>query len=358
METKNPIQIAKNLREEGLSYRKIGEKLGISKSTAQDWVKGVVTNPKVAKISVEIPIPYIKTQTEIQEESEDLKDFILNLSPIRYDTPKSPILKTSANKVALVIGDIHFGSESQETLDIFLKTVEEIRPETIILNGDTLDMFSISRYPKDVRTHTSLLDERIKYHNFLKVLHDITESYGTNIYETNSNHSGDGVEGRYWRYLSERIGELATIPEIKEKLSYESIFFPHEDWSRIKLVDFVEIVPNFIVLHGDVVSKVGGYSARKMLEKWWGISMIINHTHRFGASSQRVPAIGSQQEKIIRVFENGCACDLSPCYVTAANWQNSFSIVNYSDNSEPAVEQVLISNKSACIASLGKTLYA
>lgn len=359
MEHQNPIQTAQRLKSEGHSYRSIAHFLGIGKTTAREWVTGIVKQPKTATFSLEIPVPYLKTQEQIEEESENLRDFILNLSPIYYDAPVKPTTKTSSNKVALVIGDIHFGSESQKVLDIFLKTVEEMKPETIVLNGDTLDMFAISRYPKDIRINSSLLKEREAYHKFLKILHDITVSYGTEIYETNSNHSGDGTEGRYWRYLSDRIGELASLPDIQEKLSYENVFFPHENWSRIKLVDYVEIVPSFVVIHGDVVRKHGGYSALGMLEKWGNVSMIINHTHRFGATSKRIPSIGSQKEKIIRVYENGCACDLAPCYASAANWQNSFSVVNYSNtNLEPAVEQVLITNNSACVAALGKTIYA
>lgn len=358
MQNETPQQTAKRLKTEGYSFSNIARKLGIGKTTAREWVHDLVKSPKITKISLEIPVPYIKEKMGIAQDPEELKDFILNLSPIEYPAPAKPVVSESPNKIALVIGDCHFGSESQDVLDIFLKTVEEMKPQTVILNGDTLDMFAISRYPKDIRIDSSLLKEREAYHKFLKSLHDITASYGSDIYETNSNHSGDGLEGRYWRYLSDRLGELAGIPELKDKLSYESMFFPNASWSRIKLVDYVEIVPGFVVMHGDVVRKHGGYSARGLLEKWY-VSIIANHTHRFGASSQRIPSIGSQKEKIIRVYENGCACDLSPCYASAANWQNSFSIVNYSDmTDQPAVEQVLITNKSACIAALGKTIKA
>jgi len=360
MENNNPIITAQRLRSEGYSYKAIADLLSIGETTAKQWCRGNVKNPKasVATVSFQLPVPYIKTQEQIENDMLSLREFIYNLSPIEYSAPIRPTVKSAPNRVAMVIGDIHFGSESQPVLDLFLKAVEEIRPETIVLNGDTLDMFSISRYPKDIRINTSLFKEREAYHKFLKILHDITESYGSNIYETNSNHSGDGTDGRYWRYLSDRIGELSSLPDISEILSYENVFFPHESWSRIKLVDYVEIVPNFVVMHGDVVRKHGGYSALGMLEKWGNTSMIINHTHRFGSTSRRIPSIGSQEEKIIRVYENGCACDLKPCYASAANWQNAFCIVNYSNNSlNPAVEPVLVDRNSACISTLGKTLH-
>lgn len=109
-------------------------------------------------------------------------------------------------------------------------------------------------------------------------------------------------------------------------------------------------------MHGDVVRRHGGYSARGLFEKWY-TSIMCNHTHRIGMTPQRIPSIGSQKEKIIRVYENGCACNLKPLYASAANWQNAFSIINYS-NKDVAVETVLITDKKAAISTLGKTLKA
>jgi hypothetical protein len=57
------------------------------------------------------------------------------------------------------------------------------------------------------------------------------------------------------------------------------------------------------------------------------------------------------------VFENGCACNLQPLYASAANWQNAFSIVNYSKKEQDfSVETVLVTNKRAVVSMLGKTL--
>jgi hypothetical protein len=48
---------------------------------------------------------------------------------------------------------------------------------------------------------------------------------------------------------------------------------------------------------------------------------------------------------------------LKPVYASAANWQNAFSIINFSEK-EAAVENVLVTNKKAIISTLGKTLKA
>lgn len=337
-------ETAKQLKAEGLTNKQIAAQCGVHRKTIARWLSEQVEAPAVF-----IPTPEIKTQ------DSTLKDFILQLAPIRYDAPTKVKVHQKPNTIDLVIGDTHFGTESQNVLDLFLQTVEELKPQRVILNGDTLDMFAISRYPKDVRYLCSLQKERESYHKFLKQLHDITASYGTEIIETNSNHSGDGLEGRWWRYLSDRIGELASIPEIQKKLSYESVFLPEASWSRVKLVDHVEIAPGFVVMHGDVVRKHGGYSARGLLEKWY-TSIIANHTHRIGMSSQRIPSIGTQEERIIRVYENGCACDLSPLYASAANWQNAFSVVQRYDGTV-SVETVVVEKNKAAVGALGKTLH-
>jgi hypothetical protein len=349
-------QKAKELKSQGFSYNEIADLLDSKPSTVWDWVTGRKRSDDINSNKT-TPVGFKKTnQPSTKNTEEELMDFIMNLSPIEYPAPVKTNITSESNPYALVIGDMHFGSEDWNVLDIFLQTVEELKPSTIILNGDTLDMFSISRYSKDIRYKSSLLNEREQYHKFLKLLHDVTDSYKSDIFETNSNHSGDGLEGRWWRYLSDRIGELAEIPEIKEKLSYESVFYPKGDWNRTKLVDYVEIVPGFIVMHGDVVRRHGGYSARGLFEKWF-TSIMCNHTHRIGMTPQRIPSIGSQKEQIIRVYENGCACNLKPLYASAANWQNAFSIINFSDK-QAAVETVLVTNKKAIISTLGKTLKA
>jgi hypothetical protein len=347
------IQKAKELKSNGFSFREIADILESKPSTVWDWVM----DRKRSSENNHRPSSFVKEKCVIKNNNkEEMVDFILQLSPIVYNTPIRNKVTCNPNPYALVIGDMHFGSEDWNVLDIFLQTVEELKPSTVILNGDTLDMFAISRYPKDIRFSTSLLKEREEYHKFLRLLHEVTDSYGADIFETNSNHSGDGLEGRWWRYLSDRIGELAALPEIKEKLSYESVFYPTGDWNRTKLVDYVEIVPGFIVMHGDVVRRHGGYSARGLFEKWF-TSIMCNHTHRIGMTSQRIPSIGSQKEQIVRVYENGCACSLKPVYASAANWQNAFSIINFSEK-EAAVENVLVTNKKAIISTLGKTLKA
>lgn len=354
------IDFAISLRKEGKTNTEISTLLNIPRSTLFGWIGG-----STKKIIIEETITTDENDlfnvnslhslyNNIQGKDEKILKFIENIKPISYPAPVRNKVSQSPNKIAVVIGDLHFGMEHQPTIDIFYQVVSDLKPEKVILNGDTLDMFAISRYPKDARHFQSLSDEQQRYHKFLKILHDITVDWDCEILETNANHSGNSQEGRYWRYISQGIGTLACLPRVQELLSYQNVFFPQEDWCRIKLVDNVILPTNLIVQHGTVVRKHGGMSARGEFEKILA-STLTNHTHRFGCSSQRFPSAGHREEQTFVNYENACACRFDVDYVQNANWQNGFAVVNYADNTI-GVEQVVVHGNKATVCSLNKTI--
>jgi hypothetical protein len=344
-------------KSQGLSYRQIHETFGIPRSTAYDWIKANENTPQVTGTVNE----NLKREKDVKFEktAENVLEFLEQLAPIEI----APAAHTTISSVAdcgyaVVIGDMHFPKQCDKTISIFMQVVERLQPKTVILNGDTVDLLAVSRYPKDIRSQYNLLDERKAYHQFLDSLISIVPD-DTQIIEVNANHSGNDVTGRWWRYLSERIGELAVLPEIRDVLSYESVFLgKYKD--RVSLVDYVNITDDFVILHGDVVRKNGGYSARGMLDKL-NISLMHNHTHRIGSTAQRIPGIGKRKDKQIFAWENGCACDLNPVYASSPNWQNGFSIIGLDSNCKEqpySVEQVMVLDGVAHVATLGETIIA
>jgi hypothetical protein len=344
----NAKQQVINARANGMSYSQITRDYGVAKSTAQGWV-----NAKAPQVGYVNDNFRRKTPAKAEKNLENIQEFINNLAPIQISPSVTNLPIISFSDYALVIGDMHFGHEDQKVLDIFLATVAEINPKTIILNGDTLDLLSVSRYPKDIRHNYTLGEERKAYHQFLHSLVEV--SGGAEILETNANHSGNSVEGRWWRYVSERLGELASLDDIREKFSYENVFMG-EYQNHVKLVDYVQLTNDFVILHGDVVRKNGGYSARGMMDKWF-TSLMHNHTHRMGSTAQRIPGIGNKKGKQLYGYENGCACSLKPIYASVPNWQQGFSIIGL-DGDDFSVEQVMVNDGRANIATLGCTMRA
>lgn len=339
--------------EKGWSYPKISDTYGVPKSTAQDWVakyikeseknqtsqvKGYL-NPNIQR---DKPQRFKRTEDEVFE-------FLSQLAPIQVDSDYR-IDRKGLNEYAVVGSDFHFGCHDEAAVSIFLSTIIELQPRIIVLNGDTMDMLAISKYPKDIKKQWSLLDERKAYHQFLDAL--ISVSNGAKIYETVSNHSGQSIDGRWRRYLSDRLGELASLPDIVDKLSYQNVFMG-EYQDHVEHVDYVDL-NGLIVTHGTTVRGAGGASAKGEIEKW-GASILHGHTHRIGSSCRRIPAIGNRPENQVYGFEGGCMCDLNATYSTACNWQQGFNIVGLDDDTF-SLEQVMINNGKANIATLGMTL--
>lgn len=358
-------------KQEGMSYNDIQQSYGVPRSTAFRWIKaheaqscdmasadlfdfgsGIGSNIEGhvnENLQREKPARFKKTEDEVLS-------FLEQLAPINVTVPVPTTRTNLTNDYAVVIGDMHFPKHCPDTLNIFFEVIAELKPKTIVLNGDTLDLFAVSRYSKDIRHQYSLLDERVAYQSFLKEMISLVPD-GTTIYEVNANHSGNDVNGRWWRYLSDRIGELGCLPDIKDKLSYEEIFLG-EFKNVVNLVDYVNLTDDFVIMHGDVVRKNGGYSARGMLDKY-NISLMHNHTHRFGATAQRIPGIGKRPDTQVYAWENACACDLKPVYASAPNWQNGFSIIGLDkcNNKEVySVEQVRVENGMSHVSTLGRTI--
>jgi hypothetical protein len=76
-------------------------------------------------------------------------------------------------------------------------------------------------------------------------------------------------------------------------------------------------------VHGDVISKHSGQTAKNILDKW-GVNIICGHSHRTGKHNHTT-LNGNQG-----AWESGCLCDCNPEYIKGkANWQQGMSVVQY-----------------------------
>lgn len=340
----------------GWTFSKIYDTYGVPKSTAQGWLKKHFDEDAEddflpqeqgylsPNLQRDRPQRFKKTEDEVL-------DFLSQLAPIKVESNYA-VEPQGLSQYAIVGSDFHFGCHDENAISIFLATVAELQPKIVILNGDTMDMLAISKYPKDIKKHWSLMDERKAYHQFLDAL--ISVSNGAKIYETVSNHSGQSIDGRWRRYLSDRLGELGSLPDIVDKLSYQNIFMGDYQ-HHVEHVDYVDL-NGLIVTHGTTVRGAGGASAKGEIEKW-GSSILHGHTHRIGSTARRVPAIGNRPERQIYGFEGGCLCSLDAAYGSCMNWQQGFNIVGLDEDSF-SIEQVMINNGSANISTIGMNIKA
>jgi hypothetical protein len=346
----------------GWTFSAIYDTYGVPKSTAQGWLKKHF-DESVEEETVKEPTLYqeykqgyvVETMQrdkpqKFKKTEDEVFAFLEQLAPIKVNSLNNNSVSYVLNEYAVVGSDFHFGCHDESAINIFLETIAELQPQTIVLNGDTMDMLAISKYPKDIKKHWSLLDERKAYHQLLDDL--ISISNGAKIYETVSNHSGQSIDGRWRRYLSDRLGELGCLPEITDRLSYQNVFMGDYQ-NKVEHVDYVDL-NGLIVTHGTTVRAAGGASAKGEIEKWH-TSILHGHTHRIGSSCKRIPAFGNRPDKQIYGFEGGALCSLDAVYSSTCNWQQGFNIIALNDDSF-GVEQVMINSGVANISTLGKTI--
>ncbi len=286
--------------------------------------------------------------------SEDVLDLLEQLAPVQL--PKASLPKTRASEKGLrrdvVVGDFHFPLADERVVSILLQVIRDWGPNGITLNGDLPDMLQLGKYIKDFRTRWPLSRERAEMQRFLLQLHEAAPA-NARIVETNANHSGNSSESRWWRFLSERLGELSDLPEVGAALDYRKIWHPQEPWNRVEVVDSNTITKGLVALHGTIVRSKAAYSAMAMLEKYRA-NLIHGHTHRMGSTGYRVPAVGQQRAHQMRALEGGCACRLEAPYGDAHNWQQGFVLVLSSPDGHWSAEQVLVQEGRAIVTTLGK----
>ena len=279
------------------------------------------------------------------------------LRPVALTPPPRVPVSSAPNPCVIVAGDFHFGMHDDRAIAILVATVEALRPRMVVLNGDTVDLLAVSRWPKDMRAGKTwtLRDEVTAFHGLLHTLHSVGDAWGMRVIETSANHSGNGTDGRWWRYLNDKCPELLQHADAETRLSYQSWFFPA--WSNIELVDSVTLGgDSLLVLHGDIIRGEGGYTAKASREKWMH-SVIVNHVHRVGMSAKTITALAHKPTSYVVGYENGCLCKLEVPYGRALNWQQGFAIVTEGEDTF-GVEQVLINNGVATVAALGRTVRA
>jgi len=284
-------------------------------------------------------------------------EWLERLRPVAYPAPQRRAVTIAATPgLTLVAGDFHFPEQDDAAVAVFLETCRQLKPSRVILNGDLPDLLAVSKYPKDVRAGHSwpLGEEAAAMHAFLHELERVLPR-DAEIVETEANHSGNGTASRWWRYLSDAAGALVSLPNAEAKLSYQAWWYP--EWSRIRLVEDVLLAEDLLVMHGDIVRKHAGYSARATMEKWFS-SVMHNHTHRQGMGAQRVPSRTGRGEAQLRFFETGCMCKLKPSYASAVNWTQGFAVVREGGPRRYAVELVTIEDGEAVVATLGQTVKA
>lgn len=203
----------------------------------------------------------------------------------------------------IVLSDIHYPYEDKAAIKAAVNFIDTVKPDTIILNGDILDMYDVSSFDKSPERMQSLQKEIDKATNLFKRLRKVAPN--ARIVFIKGNH-----EFRLERYLMKH-------PEL---FSLDALKLPN----LLKLKEFnIEYFDKHFKLgslkftHGSIVRKFSSYTAHAELDKN-DCSGCSGHTHRLGVCFKQTPS------RYLAWYESGCLCDIHPEYVDEPDWQQGF----------------------------------
>lgn len=256
---------------------------------------------------------------------EDIfSDFMLQK---KLDEKRRDDIKANTNHSQIfVLSDIHIPFQDDDTLANVFDCIIDSQPQYIVLLGDVLDCYSISRFCKRPDRIRNLQHEIDVFYKLMRGLKK--QIPNTEIHYVLGNH-----ENRLEKLVLENpglFGLKALEPQKLFRLDELGIFY-HK--TKVKL-------NNFIYYHGDAVRKDASYSAKAEYIDHKMQDGVSGHTHRLGSYYT------TYEQEPSGWFENGCLCKIEPDYLNdpdKANWQQGFTIVDSFDGINQAT-QILINN--------------
>lgn len=214
------------------------------------------------------------------------------------------------NGKVIIGSDIHIPFHDSDAVTAFLAYIDGAAPDVVVLNGDVLDMFMLSRFTKGEGRNP--LEEIEECRRLLAKIKDIVPSI-TKLYYIIGNH-----ETRLERYVLSKAPELASLVE-------DVFTIIQADKYGFKGCASLTINDKVVIKHGTLLGNKSGLSAIKEMEASY-MSGASGHTHRL------CKYIARKAGRKFFWMETGCLCGLNPEYMVNPNWQQGFAEIEFFDN--------------------------
>lgn len=239
-----------------------------------------------------------------------------------------------------ILSDIHLPYHSSIALDAAVKYFKKLKPDNILINGDLMDYYSISRYQKD----PSKIDFNAELEAGSKFLEWIRhEFHKCRIIYKDGNH-----DERFALWVFQNAPLLEKLPkemrtstqDFLVNLIDEVLDCKKHGIERVK--DHRPVMLGHLpVFHGHESGKTGLASsvnaARGLFLKTLS-TMLVGHSHR---TSQHAEA--DWRHKQTSTWSTGCLCELNPAYWRMANrWNWGAAFVEVDSKGEFNVENFRI----------------
>jgi len=250
-------------------------------------------------------------------------DYISEPPPIPASKSKDWKPVTLEAKNVLILSDIHIPYHDTPALKCALKYGDEIKPDLILLNGDVVDFYTISRYETDPEER-DLKGEIEAVRQFFD--HIRARFRKSRIVFKLGNH-----DERWWPFIWRKCPELLGI----DALSLPSLL--HADKHGIEVIGDQRIIMlgKLPVLHGHELPK----GLTNPVNPARGVFMraldraLIGHHHRTSEHTET-----TMMERTITCWSTGCLCELHPAYARINRWNHGFANVRIAAGGDFSVE--------------------
>lgn len=206
----------------------------------------------------------------------------------------------------IVASDFHIPFQDDKAIDAFLDYIKATQPKVVILNGDILDMFMLSRFTKGEGRNP--LEEITQCRALLAAIRKLCPD--SDIFYVIGNH-----ENRLEKYVLNKAPELASLVEDVFSILKVSEF-------NIRGCASITINDKILFKHGTLLGNKSGLSAIKEMENAY-MSGCSGHTHRL------CKYIARKSGRKFFWIETGCLCSLNPEYMVNPNWQQGIARLDF-----------------------------
>jgi predicted phosphodiesterase len=238
------------------------------------------------------------------------------LNPKPLQTQPEPEWRMPESEKVFVLADIHLPYQNEAALNVAMDRMKVFLPDTIVLLGDILDLYSVSFFRKD--PHRITLKEEIEY--AVKWLTELRREFPMQrIVFIEGNH-----EARLVSYLQSNSKELCGLDalRIESLLNLKELRIQY--YSNIpRLADGTGAfkIGKLSFLHGhEVRASFGSVNLARLVYLKTQVPVIFGHFHKISTHITK-----RMDGKVQGAFSVGCLCHLSADYAPVNEWTAGFA---------------------------------
>jgi predicted phosphodiesterase len=216
-------------------------------------------------------------------------------------------------KKVLVMSDVHLPYHDVPAISAAIEFAQNEDIDAILLNGDTLDFYTLSRFIRDPKAR-SFAHELLIFQQFIEELGQAIPD--AKVYIKLGNH-----DERYQHYLWTKAGELDGVEEFELKNIIKKRAPEAEVIGDKRIIKLGALN----VLHGhefgqSIFSPVNVARGLFLRGK---VSAMQGHNHQTSEHTE-----SNMNGEITTTYSVGCLCNLTPAYLPINKWNHGFAIVD------------------------------